>query len=71
MRTLVEIAESQVRALDELARARDQSRAALIREAIGDFLKQHQQSSAADGFGLWGRGGEDGLAYQDRIRREW
>ena len=71
MRTLVDIAESQVRALDELARARDQSRAALIREAIGDFLKQRQQSRAADGFGLWGRGGEDGLAYQDRIRREW
>lgn len=71
MRTLVEIAESQVRALDELARARDQSRAALIREAIDDFLKQRQQSRAADGFGLWDRGGEDGLAYQDRIRREW
>jgi predicted transcriptional regulator len=71
MRILVDVAESQVRALDDLARAEEKSRAAVIREAICDFLKQRQQSRAADGFGLWGRGGEDGLAYQDRIRREW
>ena len=71
MRTLVDIAESQVRALDELARAGDQSRAALIRQAIDDFLKQRLRISATDGFGLWGRGDEDGLGYQERIRREW
>jgi predicted transcriptional regulator len=71
MRTLVDIAESQVRALDELARAADQSRAALIRQAIDDFLRQRLRTSATDAFGLWGRGDEDGVAYQERIRREW
>ena len=71
MRTLIDIAETQIDALDELARARAQSRAALVREAVADFLTRHRPGHSAEAFGLWAQTTEDGVAYQDRMRRDW
>ena len=71
MRTLIDIGEDRIQALDTLARAREQSRAALIREAVDEFLARHRQARAQEAFGLWGKAGEDGLAYQARLRGEW
>lgn len=71
MRTLVDLGDSQVEALDELARARKKSRAALIRQAIDDFLAAHHADRRADAFGLWGKRKVDGLAYQKKVRSEW
>lgn len=70
MRTLVDIEEDNLRRLDRLARARRKSRAALIREAVADFLKDDDAAVADAAFGLW-QSDEDGLAYQERMRREW
>ena len=70
MRTIIDIAEPQVRALDNLSREQNQSRAALIREAIGEYLER-RKTKEDDAFGLWAAGGEDGLAYQEKARREW
>jgi predicted transcriptional regulator len=69
MRTLVDIPDDQVRALAEIARRHKVSRAALIRAAIAELIVA-RRVGAKDAFGLW-RGGEDGLAYQDRVRGEW
>jgi len=71
MRTLIDMSEIQVRALDELARRDGRSRAALIRSAVDDFLAKHRRSQAADAFGLWGEHRIDGLAYQEQVRSEW
>jgi metal-responsive CopG/Arc/MetJ family transcriptional regulator len=71
MRALVDIDESQVRELDRLAKKQKQSRAALIREAIADYLEKKAQGTAENAFGLWGRRKVDGLAYQEKIRNEW
>jgi predicted transcriptional regulator len=71
VRILVDVDESQVRQLDRLARKRNQSRAALIRHAFAEYLKRCDSLDAADAFGLWGEGRIDGLAYQEKIRREW
>ncbi len=71
MRALVDMSDAQVVALDSLAKEKRQSRAALIRAAIDDYLDRHRQEQAADGFGLWGRTSVDGLAYEDKVRREW
>ena len=38
MRALVDVGDSQLRELDQLSREEKRSRAALIREAIDDFL---------------------------------
>ena len=71
MRTLVDVRDAQVRALDELSKADKRSRAALIREAIDDYLAKRRGERGGDAFGLWGKRKVDGLAYQEKVRREW
>jgi predicted transcriptional regulator len=71
MRALVDIPDDQIEALDALARRMNRSRASLIRAAIDGFLERQRQGRVEDGFGLWGRGEVDGVAYQDAARGEW
>ncbi len=71
MRTLVDIGDTDITALDSLARKRDQARAVLIREAIADYLARHRQSGQADAFGLWSSGSRNGLVFQEELRAEW
>jgi predicted transcriptional regulator len=71
MRTLVDLGDAQVRALDELAKAEKRSRAALIRQAIEDFLARRRAGRQDNAFGLWGERRQDGLAYQEKLRGEW
>jgi predicted transcriptional regulator len=70
MRTLVDL-ESQVQALDELAREEKRPRAALIRQTIDEYLCRHRKLEDLDAFGLWGNRKVDGLAYQEQVRSEW
>lgn len=71
MRALIDMSDAQVAALDTMAKRLRQSRAALIRAAIDDYLDRHHREQVEDGFGLWGQGKVDGLAYQEKARREW
>lgn len=71
MRTLIDINDAQVQALDELSKRHKQSRAALIRNAVDDFLAKHRRTRTEDAFGLWGEHKIDGLEYQERVRSEW
>lgn len=71
MRALISIDELQIRELDRLAKKEKQSRAALIRQAIDDFLEKQSAERADDAFGLWGKHKVDGLAYQESVRSEW
>ena len=70
MRTIVDLADSQVGALDRLAKRRDRSRASLIREAVDDYLDRQRLEREDEAFGSWG-GATDGLAFQERARGEW
>ena len=71
MRTLVDLGDTQLRELDELSKDEKRSRAALIREAIDDYLAKRRKILEGDAFGLWGKRKVDGLAYQERVRSEW
>ena len=71
MRTLVDLTEAQIRALDELAQAEKRSRAAVIREAIDEFLLRHRKLNEREAFGLWRDLKSDGLNYQEQVRSEW
>jgi metal-responsive CopG/Arc/MetJ family transcriptional regulator len=71
MRTLVDLGDTQVQALDELSKKEKRSRAALIRQAIDDYLAKRHSKQDSDAFGLWGNRKVDGLAYQEKVRREW
>ena len=69
MRTSIDLGHDQIRALDELSKIDKRSRAALIRQAIDDYLAKRQDEN--DAFGLWGKRKLDGLSYQTAARREW
>ncbi len=71
MRTLVDIPENDLTALDAIAVVENVSRASLIRKAVNAFLSQNSLGERSEAFGLWGDNKIDGLAYQDRIRGEW
>jgi predicted transcriptional regulator len=71
MRALIDMNDAQAEALDALAKRMRQSRAALIRAAIDDYLDRHHREQVEDGFGLWGKRRIDGLAYQEKVRNEW
>lgn len=71
MRALVDLVESQVVALDRLAKRQDRSRASLIREAVDDYLGRHGLEDEDEAFGSWGAGAVEGLAFQERARSEW
>jgi metal-responsive CopG/Arc/MetJ family transcriptional regulator len=71
MRTLVDLSDAQLEALDELSKKEKRSRAALIRQAIDDYLAKRRSKKEGDAFGLWGKRNVDGLAYQEKVRSEW
>lgn len=68
---MVDVGDSQLQELDELSKEEKRSRAALIREAIDDFLAKRRSKHEGDAFGLWGNRKVDGLVYQERLRGEW
>jgi metal-responsive CopG/Arc/MetJ family transcriptional regulator len=70
MRTLIDLPDDQVDALKRLSAREGVSRAALIRRAVSRLLAGEATQASEDAFGLW-KSGEDGLAYEDRLRAEW
>jgi metal-responsive CopG/Arc/MetJ family transcriptional regulator len=70
MRILVEVGDTQLQELDQLSKAQKRARAALIREAIDDFLAKRRSKQQGNAFGLWDKRKVDGLAYQERVRGE-
>ena len=70
MRTLIDLPKPDLDQLNDIAARRRTSRAALVREAVGEFLARQRRGSLKDTFGLL-KDGEDGLAYQERLREEW
>jgi predicted transcriptional regulator len=72
MRTIVDLPERAVEALDRLAEERQASRAALVREAVDAFLAEQAVAGRRAAFGGWHDDEqEDGLAVQRRLRAEW
>lgn len=71
MRALVDIDEHQLKRLDELARRQQRSRAAVIRQALREYVEARTDEHAENAFGLWGNRVCDGLEYQERVRAEW
>jgi len=72
MRTIIDLPEGQLAALDRIAKSRKLSRAALVRQAVERYVAEQAPERGA-AFGSWRRAGgrEDGVAYQRRLRKEW
>jgi len=71
MRTLIDLPNAQIQALAALCDRVGQSRAAVIREAVAEYLERRAAKPAEAAFGLWGSEAVDGLDYQRKARAEW
>ncbi|MDX2073706.1 MAG: CopG family transcriptional regulator [Alphaproteobacteria bacterium] len=78
MRTIIDLPESQLIPLDQLARQEDVSRAELVRQAVALLLKTRMAQTPVDlknhpVFGMWKDNPEtqDAVEYQRRLRAEW
>jgi hypothetical protein len=72
VRTIIELPENQLEALDGICRREEISRAEAIRQAVALLVRQRGAGTSGVAFGLWrGRRPGDGLQYQERLRREW
>ncbi|MGF1643898.1 MAG: CopG family transcriptional regulator [Thiotrichales bacterium] len=71
MRTIVDLPEDQLKALSGLGERERLSRAELIRQAIAEYLERRGPAVSDEAFGLWAGRGEDGVAYESRVRSEW
>ena len=71
MRTIIDIPDQLIESLDRMGTAHRKSRAALVREAISEFLRAKSIPAADAAFGLWKHRKKDGLEYQADLRREW
>ena len=72
-RFLVDVPANDVRKLDEIAKREGKSRAAVLREAVSNYLEESRKEGFEKYFGLWERHGStvDGLEYERQLREEW
>lgn len=71
VRTIIELPQAQVEALDALCRREGISRAEAIRRAVEAHVGRERDRGPDPAFGLWADRRVDGLTYERRIRREW
>lgn len=71
MRTLIDLPDTQIQALAALCERVRQPRAAVIREAVAEYLERRARKPADAAYGLWGADSLDGLDYQEKGRAEW
>ncbi|MEP6482871.1 MAG: ribbon-helix-helix protein, CopG family [Rudaea sp.] len=67
---MIDIPDDELHRLDALSQSEQRSRASVVREAISEYLTNHE-TSGESAFGLWGKRSVDGLAYQKKVRSEW
>jgi Ribbon-helix-helix protein, copG family len=72
-RFLVDIPTEDVRKLDEIAKREGKSRAAVLREAVSNYLEVSGKEGFEKYFGLWARHGVEinRQDYERKRRAEW
>lgn len=70
MRILIDVPKPELELMDEAVKQLTISRAEFVRRAIAVSLTPYRHKMQHATFGSWGAG-EDGLAYQKRMRAEW
>ncbi len=71
MRTVIDVPDELIDSLDQVGALEQRSRAALIRDAITEYLKVKSIPAAEEAFGLWKDQKTDGVRYQRSLRDEW
>jgi hypothetical protein len=71
MRTIIELPNEQIDALDALRQREGISRAEAIRRAVAAYVRLDRAKHTNAAFGLWRGRRVDSLAEERRLRREW
>ena len=78
MQTTIELSEERLHQLDQLTQSERISVEELVGKALDAYVSlqpvpagSHSWAEMDAAFGLWKDRGEDGLAYQLRMRAEW
>ncbi|MCX4083406.1 ribbon-helix-helix domain-containing protein [Rickettsia hoogstraalii] len=73
MRTIINIADSQIKILDQLSKKKKVSIDKIIRQALASYIANHDHNNKAfeNAFGLWKDKNLDSLEYQTKLRNEW
>lgn len=71
MRTIINLTPELVAGLAIIAKEENKSRAALIREAVHEYLARRTSPDMSAAFGIWAERGVDGLDYEAALREEW
>ncbi|MGE0665872.1 MAG: ribbon-helix-helix protein, CopG family [Sphingomonadales bacterium] len=71
MRTIIDLPERNLAALEKICAKEGISRAEAIRRAVDAYLANSRISDEDDIFGMWSGQDIDGLEYQRNIRAEW
>ncbi len=71
MRTIIDLQDTQIEALKNIGKRVGLSRAELIRRAVNEYLQHHHAETNEEAFGLWAKHEQDGLTYQEALRKEW
>jgi hypothetical protein len=75
VRTIVDLPDEQIRALDAYGKKYGVSRAEAVRRAVARFLPKRRQRSVDfrndPAFGSWKNRAVDSVEYQRKLRAEW
>jgi Arc/MetJ-type ribon-helix-helix transcriptional regulator len=73
MRTIIDLPEDQIRAIDAWRKTRGVSRAEAIRQAVSKLLTDAETRGVLldATHGIWADRPEDGVTMQRRLRAEW
>ena len=71
VRTIIELPENQLEALDAICRRDGISRAEAIRRAVAAHVGRESLAARSSAYGLWRDRPVDGLALQESLRNEW
>ena len=80
MQTTIDLPQEQMVQLNKLSEQTDVSPDAIVSAALAEYLAAREcglrdpverMAALEQAFGLWADRGEDGLAYQERMRSEW
>lgn len=70
-RTIIDIPEEQMAAIDQIRKSRKVPRAALVREALAEYLAVRKPALGKEAFGIWRDRPVDSLAHERKLRKEW
>jgi metal-responsive CopG/Arc/MetJ family transcriptional regulator len=70
-RTIIDIPDEQMAAIDQIRKARKVPRAALVREALAEYIAGRMPALGEEAFGIWRDQPVDSLAHERKLRREW